>query len=212
MLATILTYTVPILVIVDPIGNIPVFLVMTGNNTPRERDKIIFKACLIAFVTLCLFVFLGSYILKFFGISVAAFQIASGLLLFSVSMDMLRVRTVKSRTSNAEAEEGVSKEDVSVFPLAIPMLSGPGAISAVMTLASRQGAVFINKLWVAIGVLIAFVISYITLRYAVYLMGKMGTTGINIIQRIMGLILVVISVQFIINGVDKLLPGGLNLL
>jgi len=151
------------------------------------------------------FAAIGGLIFRVLGISLGAFRIAGGVLLFLLAIDMLRAQRSRQRTSPEEEAEGVDRPDVSIFPLAIPMLAGPGAISTVMVLVSRA-----ERGWQYIVVFGAIVltalVSYGLLRGAVRVERRLGRTGMNVLQRVMGLILAATAVQFVVEGVSNVLP------
>ncbi len=148
---------------------------------------------------------LGGLIFRVLGISLGAFRIAGGVLLFLLAVDMLRAQRSRQRTSPEEEAEGVDSPDVSIFPLAIPMLAGPGATSTVMVLVSRA-----ERAWqyvVVFGaVALTALVSYGFLRAAVDVERRLGRTGMNVLQRVMGLILAATAVQFIVEGISNVLP------
>lgn len=195
--------------VVDPPGVVPLFLSITAKETPAERRKTALRAAIAAFCTLSTFAFLGGLLFKTLGISLGAFRIAGGILLFLLAVDMLQAQPSRTRTSPEEEAEGVDKPDVSIFPLAIPMLAGPGASSTVMVLVSRAES-WIERLCVAVLIGITAVLSYWILRSASVIERRLGHTGMNVLKRVMGLILAATAVQFVIEGLRTAF-GGLSL-
>ena len=189
-----------LLFVVDPAGVVPLFLSITANESPSERQRTALRACIAAFFTLSTFAFLGGLLFKVLGISLGAFRIAGGILLFLLAVDMLRAQRSRTRTSPEEEAEGLSKPDVSVFPLAIPMLAGPGASSTVMVLVSRADD-WVERVCVAAIIAVTAVLCYWVLRSANVIERRLGHTGMNVLERIMGLILAATAVQFVIEGV-----------
>jgi multiple antibiotic resistance protein len=193
--------------IVDPLATIPSFLVMTAENSELKRRQMARQAAWTCFLVLTVFSLAGTLIFKLFGITLPAFKIAGGLILFLVAMDMLQARRSGTQEVTEERLEGAIKEDVGVTPLGIPMLAGPGAISTVMVLIGQS-----RNWWQAIPVFAAIAItagaSYFLLAGANRVRGFLGETGIRILMRLMGLVLTAIAVQFVLNGfVDlKILP------
>ena len=188
-----------ILFIVDPVAVIPTYLVITQEETPAQRRRTAARACIAAALLLVVFGLAGRLIFRLFGITLPAFRIAGGLILWLVAMDMLRgVR--RTQESTPEIKEGREKEDVALTPLAMPMLAGPGAISTVMVLGGQAGAVSEHVVVYAAVVLTMF-ISWISLRVAERLLTTLGQTGIRVMTRIMGLLLAAVAVQFVITGV-----------
>jgi multiple antibiotic resistance protein len=191
--------------VVDPMAAAPMFITMTANDSAEHKRRTAFRAGVGTFVTLALFAAIGGWIFRLLGISMGAFQIAGGILLFLLAVDMLRAERSRQRTSPEEEHEGVDKPDVSLFPLTIPMLAGPGSISTVMLLMSR-----VEHYWhygVIMGAItVTAVGSYYVLRGASFLEKRLGQTGINVMQRVMGLILAAIAVQFVVSGITGVLP------
>ncbi len=193
--------------IVDPLATIPAFLVMTSDDTEQKRRRMARQAAWTCFLVLTIFSLAGTLIFKIFGITLPAFKIAGGLILFLVAMDMLQARRSGTQEVTEERLEGATKEEVGVTPLGIPMLAGPGAISTVMVLVGQS-----HNWWQAIPVFAAIAItavaSYMILAGANKVRRFLGETGIRILMRLMGLVLTAIAVQFVMNGfVDlKVLP------
>ena len=188
-----------VLFIVDPIAVVPTYLVITQGQSPAQRRVTARRACVAAAMILVVFALAGSRIFGLFGITMPAFRIAGGLILWLVAMDMLHGNR-STQEGAAEITEGQAKDDVAVTPLAMPMLAGPGAISTVMVLSGQArstGQTFI----VYSSIALTLFISWITLRLAEQLVKRMGQTGIRVMTRIMGLLLAAIAVQFVITGV-----------
>ena len=190
-----------VLFIVDPIAVVPTYLVITQNQTTDQRRTTARRACTAATLILVVFALAGSRIFGLFGITMPAFRIAGGLILWLVAMDMLH-GSRSTQEGAAEITEGQAKEDVAVRPLAMPMLAGPGAISTVMVL-SGQARTTGQTVIVYASIAVTLFISWITLRLAEQLVKRMGQTGIRVMTRIMGLLLAAIAVQFVITGVRE---------
>ena len=190
-----------VLFIVDPIAVVPTYLVITQNQTTDQRRTTARRACTAATLILVVFALAGSRIFGLFGITMPAFRIAGGLILWLVAMDMLH-GSRSTQEGAAEITEGQAKEDVAVTPLAMPMLAGPGAISTVMVL-SGQARTTGQTVIVYASIAVTLFISWITLRLAEQLVKRMGQTGIRVMTRIMGLLLAAIAVQFVITGVRE---------
>lgn len=188
-----------VLFIVDPIAVIPTYLVITQGETKEQRAVTARRACIAAALILIAFALGGALIFQIFGITLEAFRIAGGLILWVVAMDMLHGQR-STQESRPEIAEGRVKEDVAVTPLAMPMLAGPGAISTIMVLAG-QARTMPEKLSVYAAIVVTMVISWIVLRVGERVVVKMGQTGIRVMTRIMGLLLAAIAVQFVITGV-----------
>ncbi|MEP6619229.1 MAG: MarC family protein [bacterium] len=192
-----------VLFIVDPIAVIPTYLVITQGQTPVQRQATARRACVAAAILLIVFSLAGSRIFGLFGITMPAFRIAGGLILWLVAMDMLH-GTRSTQEGTAEITEGQAKEDVALTPLAMPMLAGPGAISTVMVLAG-QARTTVHTIIVYASIIVTLFLSWITLRLAERLVARMGQTGIRVMTRIMGLLLAAIAVQFVITGAREAL-------
>jgi multiple antibiotic resistance protein len=192
-----------ILILVDPIAVVPTYLVITQGQTKAQRRLTAARACIAATLLLVAFTAVGRSIFGLFGITMPAFRIAGGLILWLVAMDMLHgARTTQE--GSPEISEATVKDDVAITPLAMPMLAGPGAISTVMVL-SGQAASTLQTIMVYASILLALFIAWLTLRAAEGLVLRMGQTGIRVMTRIMGLLLAAIAVQFVITGVREAL-------
>ena len=192
-----------VLFIVDPIAVIPTYLVITHDETPAQRAMTARRACVAGALILIVFALGGALIFELFGITIDAFRIAGGLILWVVAMDMLHGQR-RTQESSPEIAEGRMKEDVAVTPLAMPMLAGPGAISTVMVLAG-QSRTLAEKLVLYGSILITMFVSWLVLRGGERLSIKMGQTGIRVMTRIMGLLLAAIAVQFVLTGAKDVL-------
>ncbi|WP_341861135.1 MarC family protein [Gymnodinialimonas sp. 57CJ19] len=188
---------VTLFVIIDPIGLAPLFVALTQGMTERQRRSIGIRSCLVAAGLLTLFGLAGEAVLGFLGISMAAFRMAGGILLFLTALDMLFERRTQRRQGTADAEpEG---DDPSVFPLAIPLIAGPGSI-ATMILLTGQNDTTANL--IAIHAVMALVIVFVFILFllAAPLERLLGPTGINVVTRLLGMLLAALSVQFVIDG------------
>ncbi len=189
--------------LVDPFAAIPSFLSITAGDTIQQKHRTAKRAAITCFVVLSTFALIGSYIFKLFGLTLPAFEIAGGLILLLVGLEMLQARRSTTQETPRETEEGIEKAEAGIVPLGIPMLAGPGAISTVMVL---MGPHF--QLWRAVAIFGAItftaVISYIVLRGAERVGRFMGDTGIRIMMRVMGLLLTAIAVQFFLKALEDL--------
>jgi multiple antibiotic resistance protein len=190
--------------VVDPIGVVPVFLAVTPGETQERIHKIALRASVIGALLLVVFALFGAMLFKLFGVSLAAFRVAGGILLLITSLDMLRARRSPTRSTPEENEEARQKEDVAVVPLAVPLLAGPGSIATVMVLMSSAKTVT-SALPVMVGIALTFLASYLILRGASYVQRVLKASGVAILQRVMGLILASIAVQFMADGARTLL-------
>jgi len=190
--------------LINPIGIAPILLVMTERFSKEEQINIAWKGSLTAFITLIIFSILGSVIFNIFGITIEAFQIMGGILFFRSGFRMSEAKIGRSRTTPTEREESQESDDLAISPIGIPLIAGPGAITASMLLSSQTPQLYsYATLGVSISLVLAVV--YLILRNGGLLMKALGYTGMRIIQRLMGLVLMVIAVQFVINGVMSIL-------
>jgi multiple antibiotic resistance protein len=185
--------------VVDPLGVVPVYLVMTRADDAEHKRRTARRAATAAAVTLLVFAASGLWILRFFGISMPALRIAGGVLLFLNAVDMLRAKPSRERTTPEEEAEGIERPDVSIFPLAIPMLSGPGAVATVMMLMSRAHGI-VEQGIVCGAIAITGAATFAILVGGAMAEKRLGKTGINVLHRVMGLLLAAIAVQFVIDG------------
>lgn len=194
-----------VLFIVDPIGVVPLFVAMTSRDTPEKCRAMALRACLTAGGVLSFFALFGGVIFKVFGVTLPAFRVAGGLLLMLTALDMLRARPAATRTSPEETQEGTELEDIAVVPLAMPLLAGPGAIATVMTLMAQLGGDLLGGAAVLGSIALTFFVTYLVLRSAQGVKRVLKQTGIAILERIFGLILAAIAVQFVFEGGKALL-------
>jgi multiple antibiotic resistance protein len=190
--------------IVDPLGNIPFFLAITEGADRQNRRKTALRASLVSFFILLLFAFVGRWILRLFRVDISSFQIAGGILIFIIALSMLQAKRSRTKSTPQEEQERVAADDVAVFPLAIPMLAGPAAITTVMVLINLTVSPLQKGLVVAAIVLTCF-FTYWIFRESSRLLGLLGQTGINVLTRLMGFLLAVISVQFVIDGIKAVI-------
>ena len=185
--------------VVDPIGVVPIFIAMTQGDSQEQLRDTARRASLVAAALLVFFALFGTFLFKVVGVSLSAFRVAGGIVLLITGLDMLRARQSETRTSPEEAQEATSKEDVAIVPLAIPLLAGPGSIATVMVLMSRASGV-VSVIAVVASILVTMVVSYFLLRGASLVQRVLGQSGVAIFQRVMGLLLAAIAVQFIAEG------------
>lgn len=185
--------------LVDPFAVIPLFLAVTADDPLPERRKVARRACWTCTIVLASFAFAGSLIFKAFGITLPAFKIAGGIILLQIGFDMLQARQSGQRVTVEEQQEGAEKPDASIIPLGMPMLAGPGAISTIMVLVGESHSVWQHVVVYATIVLTAYV-SFLVLAGADRVRRVLGETGIRILMRLMGLLLVALAVQFVANG------------
>jgi multiple antibiotic resistance protein len=185
--------------IVDPIATIPTFLVLTADAEIGERRHMAKRAAWTCFVVLAGFAMAGTLIFKMFGITLPAFRIAGGLIMILIGLDMVQARRSQTKETPSETEQAMEKEDVGIIPLGIPMLAGPGSISTVIALMA-QSSNWQHSILIIVAVALTAFISYWTLAAADRLGRRMGDTGIHILTRFVGLMLMAIAVQFILSG------------
>ena len=188
-----------LIAIVNPLGAIPMFAAMTASYTAAHRRATLRRAVATATLLLFAFTLVGTYILRFFGITTEAFQIAGGIIFFGIGWDMLQARRSRVKTTQEEEDEGAHKEDVGIIPLGIPTLAGPGAITTVIALNGQAQSVAQSAM-VYLGIVFTLAATWLTLAAAPMLTQRMGQTGMNIFTRLMGLLVTVIGAQFVING------------
>ncbi|KAJ55615.1 MarC family transcriptional regulator [Actibacterium mucosum KCTC 23349] len=187
---------VTMFVIIDPIGLTPLFAALTQGMSASERRRIALRACVIAVGLLALFGLLGEAVLGFVGISMPAFRIAGGLLLFLTALDMLFERRTKRREDQAEDD----RPDPSVFPLATPLLAGPGSMASMILLAGEVEGDMVALTGVMGIMLVVVVLGFLMFLTAGLLERVLGKTGINVVTRLLGMLLAALSVQFVLDG------------
>lgn len=199
-------YMVGIFAILNPLGAIPIYLSMAADRRPEEMHRIALKASVAVAVILILAVWGGDALLSFFGIGMPAFRIAGGLLVLIIAIAMFDARTSPARHTDAEQAEAETKNDIAVVPLAIPLLAGPGSISLIIVDAHRVVNIA-DKLIFSLGICIVAAIVWAVLRLAEPIGERLGTGGLNISTRVMGLILASMAVQFMADGLLEIFPG-----
>lgn len=194
---------VAIFVIVDPFAVVPIYLSLTEGYSPEALRQTRRKATKLALAILCTFGLTGMGIFRVFGITLPAFQIAGGILLLLLGIAQLNAS--RSRVQPEEQYEGMAREDISVFPLGMPLLAGPGAISTVVLFASEAKG-FAQLFGLLVAITGALGLSHLTLKGAPLLYKVLGRTGLNLLTRIMGVILTAVAVQFVLNGILGAFP------
>ena len=195
-----------LLAIVNPLGAIPLFLTLTAGYDARHRTATIRTAIVTAAAVMVVFGLLGTFILKFFGITTAAFRITGGVLFLGIGSDMLQAERSRGKTTAAEEMEAGLRTEVGIIPLGLPSLAGPGAITTVITL-DAQATDYVHRAMVYVAIVAVVAICWAALQVAPRLVRRFGRTGLNVMTRIMGLIAMVIGVQFIIDGVRAVAPA-----
>jgi multiple antibiotic resistance protein len=185
--------------LVDPFAAIPAFLAMTTNHDTRDRRRMAKRAAWTCFGVLSVFAVSGKLIFRMFGITLAAFEIAGGLILLLIGLEMLQARRSATQEHTSETLEGAMKADIGITPLGVPMLAGPGAISTVIVLTGASPRWFHISV-VLLAIVITSAASYLILAGADRIRRRLGETGIRIMMRMMGLLLTALAVQFVIDG------------
>ena len=192
--------------ILNPIGVIPIFINLTYNQTALERNRTALMAAITVGVVLAVALLCGEVILDFFGISVASFQVAGGILILLNSLSMLQAKMGATRQTEEEAQETAEREDVAVVPIGVPLTAGPGAISTVI-LYGHKPALFGRYVILVGGIAIVALIVWTAFRLAPLISRALSRTGINIVTRLMGLIMAAIGIEFIASGLRILFPS-----
>ena len=199
-----------IFAIVDPVGVIPFFSVLTEDMTPTQKRNVISKSCLVATTTLGVFAVFGQFIFAAFGFSIPAFEIAGGVLLFAVAFEMMHGKRPRTKLTESERAETLEREDVGVIPLGVPLLAGPGAITTVMIYMTQPTPDPVDKMFIFAGILVAVMTTFLLMHYADRIFRRIGRTGTKVLGRIMGLLLAAIAVQFILNGIVAAYANALH--
>ena len=189
--------------VINPLGITPIFVAMTEKYDSATRSKIARKGIVTGSVILIVFTLLGSIIFQFYGITVEAFQIMGGIIFFRSGMRMLDAKVGRSRTTESEREEFKDTDEIAISPIGVPLITGPGAITGVVILSGKAPTNF-SVLVLLFSVIISMFIFYFILKAGNYIGQKIGIAGMRVIERMMGLILMVIAVQFIINGIETI--------
>jgi multiple antibiotic resistance protein len=201
-----------VLIIVNPLGATLIYVSLTTNLDRSTRDSIARDACRFALIILLFVAVLGAWILQLFGISLEAFRIAGGILLFGIGMEMVYAKTSRTKLTATEKYESRDMEDIAIMPLAIPMIAGPGAITTTIVLMNE--AVVLTPLAVGVvflSIILSIVITYYMMKNSDYIISKVGQREYRAINRLMGILLIAIAVQFVLTGIRTafpLLAGG----
>ncbi len=199
---------VTLLVIVDPVGTAAIFLGLTPRAARAHRHSMAWRGTLIATLIILVFAFAGRLLLEMMGISLAAFQIAGGLLLFLLAADMVfALHSGIRSTTGPEEEEAAQSPDVTVFPLAIPLLAGPGALTSI-TLLMGQARSLEDQAWVLAALIVVMALALVALLAASTVARLLGVTGANVVTRVLGIVLAALATQFVIDGVRASLGAG----
>lgn len=191
---------ISLIAVVDPLAAAAIFAATTDSNSYQERRRMAWRAATFASAVLLLFLFAGQLLLAWFSVSLDAFRIAGGIILGVMAMDLLKATDTGVRTTPAELDESISKPDVSLTPIAVPLLAGPGAISTVMVLSASQPA-STGMITVATVIGLVGVVSWSVLHFSASIVRQLGATGLNVISRLIGLLLLAVAVQFVLDGI-----------
>ena len=194
--------------IVNPFSTIPVFISLTAHYSAYERKRVARGTATSVFMILVVAYFIGGVLLKFFSISVASFRVAGGILILMTAFSMLQGRLSATKQTDDEASEAQEKEHIAVIPLALPLLAGPGSISLVI-IASANTQTIMDTFAAVVGILVIAILTWLILNGGVKIAEKLGTTGMKITTRLMGLILASIAIEFIVAGLGAKFPGWL---
>jgi multiple antibiotic resistance protein len=186
--------------IIDPIGMIPMTLGATARVSAKRRNQIIDQAVLVAGGIMLFMGLVGHALLDYLGITLPAFMIAGGILLFLIAIDMLFARPTGAKRTEAEEREAAEGENPAVFPLAVPMIAGPGTIATVLLLVNLSHGDRVNLAIVAIAYAVALLATWLCMRGSTLLLRIISNTGIHVTSRLLGIILAALAVQFVING------------
>jgi multiple antibiotic resistance protein len=193
--------------LINPLGTMPVFMSMTAELSVAERNKTAKKASIVSLITIIGFAFTGQLLFKFFGISVNSFRVVGGVIFFIMGMDMLQARLGQVKIKDDEVKNYIT--DISITPLAIPMICGPGAITNAIVL-MEDATSFPKKIILIFSIVLIMFLTYVILYSSSRLIKLLGQTGINVMMRIMGLIVMVIAVEFFFSGLKPIIVDILN--
>ena len=195
---------IAVFAIVNPIGNVSFFVALTDGFNRSEKQAIINKAILVSIIVLVLFTLVGNYIFEIFSITIPAFRIAGGILLFTIAFSMLQGSRPKTKLTEKDKEEVMEREAVGIVPLGVPMLAGPGAITTVMIYmaeATSESFDVVAVIFIILAIIVTMVIAYLLLYYSEVIFERIGRVGALAFSRIMGLILAAMAVQFMLSGI-----------
>lgn len=194
------------LAIVNPLGAVPIYVTLTGDFTRERRLATLRDAIVTAIAALVVFAMAGPLILRVFGVTTDAFRITGGVLMLGIGYDMVRAKRGPARITKAEEEEAEHRDEVGVIPLGIPSLAGPGAITTVITLMAEAGSAG-RKAMVLASIPLVMLVAWLVLRIAPAVLLRVGRTGVNVLTRLMGLLVMVIGMQFVITGIESVAGG-----
>jgi multiple antibiotic resistance protein len=200
MIDELLKFLVLFFVVVEPISLVPLFAAVTSGDDEASRRRMALKAVIISGIVLLLFAVGGAWFLHMMGISIDAFRIAGGIMLFLIALEMVFARESGTRTTSEELDESRKRADIAVFPLAFPFIAGPGSLAIVLLTFGAARDDLLLSLGLAGVVVLVLAITYILMRLTPLVMRVMGVTGANVVNRLSGVVLAALAVQFIVDG------------
>ncbi len=195
-------------VVIDPIGLTPIFITLAGNRSSAEQARIARQAVLVAGAIVVAFTLGGTLLLSYLGITIEAFQVAAGVLLLKIAVDMVFAQ--RERETEEEKKEAQSREDISVFPLAIPLIAGPGTLASILILVNEANAYSFGLVIILAIAATVLLIAYSLLLLSRHLARFLGQTGINVVTRVLGVLLSALAVQYITSGLATILKSALR--
>ncbi|GAA5214769.1 YchE family NAAT transporter [Corallincola platygyrae] len=204
--ATFINIFIGLMAIVNPVGILPIFLSITNDQTPEERQKTGTTACIAVGIILLVSMLAGSGILKTFSISLDSFRVAGGILVMLIAYSQLQAKGSKIKHTEEEDRESVQKDNVSVVPLALPIMAGPGSISSIILWANESPTIS-HKVATAFAIVALAIVAAAIFRAAPFINKLLGITGLNVVTRIMGLILFAIGIELMASGLKGLFPA-----
>lgn len=192
--------------IVNPIGSVPIFISATDGWNRKEKSRTANVVAMTVFLVLLTSALFGDGILGFFSITIPSFQVGGGILILLIAINMLHAKQSHSKQTPEEAKTLEERDVIAIVPLSIPLLAGPGAIGS-MIIAAQQSKTFVGHISLVIPIFVVAILIWVTLQLSGYIADKLGTIGINIVTRLMGLILAAMAVEFIAHGLIGLFPA-----
>ena len=195
--------------LINPIGITPIVLSLTEGYNSKKYLKTIKTSIFLAGIILFTFAIMGKVIFSFYGITVYAFKIAGGILFLRIGINMLEAKISRTKSTPKESQEAIDNNDIALTPIGIPIIAGPGAITSVMILAAETNTIT-HKIIFYMNIIITLLTTLVILVLAKAISKKLGTTGLRVIERIMGMILMVVAIQYIIDGLDVVINTIIN--
>lgn len=203
-----LSFFVTLFSVLNPPHAVPLYLAMVPSPTPDTTRRVARTAALTVLIALFTTLVLGDDLLGFFGITVPAFQVGGGLLILLMALSMLQGQTSPAKSTPAEAEEAAQWREIAVVPLGMPILAGAGSMSTVIVF-EHDAVNWAHWAMLALGIVVNVILCWLFIRYSAALIRTLGQTGVNVISRLMGMLLVAMAIQFISDGIHGLFPGAL---